>query len=348
MTPEEACTFPLDLESHYGYVYCITFPNGKKYVGQSTNPWKIRWRQHISSASGCIALKNALLKYATEVLSWELVCYATSGEELNSLESSYIASWNTLAPSGYNLKDGGEGHIYSVLSKKKMSLSNTLAHIRKETGELQNTPELLELAKERVMYKACKKHRDTGFNVISFITAQNENVCLTAAQYNSKLHSRATYDDPIKGAALRKRHHEIQKALRSRPILCVELNVVFSCVTDALEAHPEWNREKINSCCRGERRTHRDLHFRYADLSPEELLRIEQRWAAPINKVNRGSWPSKPVYCIETKKTYTSAGTAARELNIERTHIPDVCRGKRGSVSGYHFVYSNAPSQDSL
>lgn len=339
MTPQEACNFPLDLENHYGYVYCIIFPNGKKYIGQSIKPWKTRWEQHKSKFSGCNAVKSAILKYGIDTLRWELVCYASSCEELNTLESSYIAEWRTLAPNGYNLKDGGEGHIYSEASRYRMSVSNTFVRLKKATGNKQDTDTLLAIAKERVMNKICKKYSDTGFNIISFITAQNENVCLTAAQYNSKLHSRATYNDPVKGEELRKKHHEIQKALRSRPILCVELNETFSCVTDALKAHPDWNREKINSCCRGERRMHRNLHFRYTDLSQEEVLKLEQRWTAPVSKINSGSWPSKAVYCIETDKTYTSAGEAARELNIERTHIPDVCSGKRKTVNGYHFTY---------
>lgn len=255
MTPQEACNFPLDLENHYGYIYCLTFPNGKKYVGQSTRQWAKRWRGH-QSTTKCTALKNALYKYGAARISWELLIYADSREELDQLEINYIRRFNTLVPIGYNLTEGGSRAIpISILVTR---------------------PKLTKAEKDKIrkirehnlrVFTYLRDWKDSGFNIFSYITAQNENICLTAAQYNSRIHSRATYNDPIKGAILRKRHHEIQKTLRSRPILCVELNEVFSCVTDALEAHSDWNREKINSCCRGERRTHRNLHFRYADLA---------------------------------------------------------------------------------
>lgn len=343
MTPEEACNFPLDLENHYGYVYLLTFPNGKQYIGQSTNPWRHRWTQHKSPRSLCVALRNAIAKYGIDDLQWELVCYATSAEELNELESSYIANRNTLAPAGYNLKDGGEGHIYSEISKHKMSLSNTLAHIRKENNTEQDTETLLALAKERVIYKACKRTADKGFNVISFITAQNENVCLTAAQYSSRIHMQAFYRDPVKSSELREKLHEKQKSLRSRPIYCEETKETFSCTREAIEKHPEWNKDKINWCCAKHNKTHLGLHFRFADLTEKEIADVKAYWEREEHVINSGSYAPRAVYCIETGKVYISSGQAARELGIERSHITSVCSGKRKSVSGLHFTY--APSE---
>ena len=103
MTPDEACGYPIDLKNNYGYVYCITFPNGKKYIGQSHKPWRDRWRNHQKKSSGCIAFHNALNKYASLPLTWELLDYAQTPQELTKKETFHIASKNTLTPNGYNI-----------------------------------------------------------------------------------------------------------------------------------------------------------------------------------------------------------------------------------------------------
>ena len=323
MTPQEACKLLQDLDNHYGYIYCLTFPSKKKYVGQSTRPWVVRWNQHKTN-NGCTLLKNALNKYPLEQISWELLEYTEDKETTDIREQYYIAKLGTLAPRGYNLTPGGTKPPISVLVKNPILTPEQ----KKE----------IEFARKYNSYLT--EYRDRGFNVMSYLSAQSEHVYISVGQYMSKIHSRETYADPIKGAYIRNKLHEKQKALRSRPILCVELNETFSCIADALEKHPEWNGEKINTCCRGEHRTHSGLHFRYEDITKEELLKIEQRWAAPIAKINKSSWKPRAVYCMETQKVYPSAAQAARELGIERAHITSACSGKRKSVSGYHFTYA--------
>lgn len=103
MSPDEACDYPIDLENHFGYVYCITFPNGKQYIGQSRRPWRERWKNHQKKSSGCIALHNALNKYASMPLTWELLAYARNARELTKKEAYYILSKDTLTPNGYNI-----------------------------------------------------------------------------------------------------------------------------------------------------------------------------------------------------------------------------------------------------
>lgn len=331
MTPQEACNFPLDLENHYGYIYCLTFPNGKKYVGQSIRQWAKRWLGH-QNTNKCPALKHALYKYGADNISWELLVYADSREELDQLEIKYIRNLNTLAPRGYNLTEGGSTAIPISI--------------------LVNNPKLTEKEKNKIkrirdfnlrMFTYLRDWKDSGFNVVSFITAQNENVCLTTAQYNSRTHMQDLYKDPVKSSELRKKLHEKQKALRSRPIYCEETKETFSCTRAAIEKHTEWNKDKINWCCAKHNKTHLGLHFRYADLSEKEIEEIKAYWERKEYVINSGSYAPRAVYCIETDKIYSSAAQASRELNIERGHISAVCIGKRKTVGGYHFTY--APSE---
>lgn len=367
MTPQEACNFPLDLENHYGYVYCLTFPSSKKYIGQTIKPWRERWKRHKNSHSCCRALKNALAKYAETDISWELLSYANSIEELNTLERSFICKFNTLAPSGYNLKDGGDRHKYSEETRKKISISNILAHLRKghfgrikQSGsktEIQAILNPASLVKQRYIDKHYKEHLDTGFNVISFITAQNENVCLTSAQYNSRLHSIESYKDPVKGQELREKLSQIQQNLRSRPVYCVELDETFPSPTEAVKTHPEWSKTKINACCIGTNSTHHGLHFYHPDDPPEKLEKLKLQWKTVELKKHNSPTNIKPVICVETGKFYSSQRAAAKDIfkiedeataGVIASQIGRVAKGLRKTYNGYHFVYSNEPSQETL
>jgi predicted GIY-YIG superfamily endonuclease len=45
-----------------GIIYCLTFPNGKKYIGQTIQQLKARLQQH-SKQKYCKAVYNAIQKY---------------------------------------------------------------------------------------------------------------------------------------------------------------------------------------------------------------------------------------------------------------------------------------------
>lgn len=59
-----------------------------------------------------------------------------------------------------------------------------------------------------------------------------------------------------------------------------------------------------------------------------------------VNYGTRNKRISKPVYCEELNKVFESATVAAKELQIDRSHISSCCKGNKiKSVGGYHFKY---------
>lgn len=92
-------------------VYIYTFPNGKKYVGQTSRTLKERARQgdgYVNSP----AVYNAIRKYG-----WDNIIIETfncnSKQEMNELEQYYIQLYNTTDNNyGYNLTLGGDGTIH--------------------------------------------------------------------------------------------------------------------------------------------------------------------------------------------------------------------------------------------
>jgi group I intron endonuclease len=102
-----------------GHIYILTFPNNKKYVGQTTNLIK-RYSIHKRSKKHLVG--RAIQKYNWEnVIKEEIEC---PDELLDDVEITWIKSLNTLHPNGYNLDSGGNKEKrHSEQTNKKISES---------------------------------------------------------------------------------------------------------------------------------------------------------------------------------------------------------------------------------
>lgn len=91
-------------------VYIYTFPNGKKYVGQTARPLNERAKRGEGYVNSPMVY-NAICKYGWDNIKIETFnCH--SKQEMNELEQYYIKLYNTTNNKyGYNLTLGGEGNI---------------------------------------------------------------------------------------------------------------------------------------------------------------------------------------------------------------------------------------------
>ena len=87
------------------YVYKITSPSGKSYIGVSKNPKK-RFKGH---AKGDFPVGRAIRKYGINNISFRIIDEADSYANAYKLEQKYIAENNTMIPNGYNGNSGGVG-----------------------------------------------------------------------------------------------------------------------------------------------------------------------------------------------------------------------------------------------
>jgi len=103
-----------------GFIYKVTSPSTKIYIGQTRRDPQKRWTEHCCTAS-CTALKNAIDKYGAENMKFEVVEECTD-ELLNDHEQHWIRELNTLSPHGYNLRSGGGvGESVSGETRARMS-----------------------------------------------------------------------------------------------------------------------------------------------------------------------------------------------------------------------------------
>ncbi|AGE58738.1 GIY-YIG catalytic domain-containing endonuclease [Paramecium bursaria Chlorella virus NYs1] len=103
-----------------GFIYTLTSPSDKKYVGQTIRTLEERLDKHKRLNSHCTALKNAIQKYGWN--NFIVDYYECPDDELNKHERWLVELMGTLAPGGYNLKEGGGSRgKASEETKKKMS-----------------------------------------------------------------------------------------------------------------------------------------------------------------------------------------------------------------------------------
>jgi group I intron endonuclease len=112
-------------------IYLITnLFNLKKYVGITKFSLEERFSQHTKRG---FILTEAIKKYGEQKFSIELVEVVESAERAYELEIFYIKEYNTKAPNGYNLTDGGDGIFgWNITDEYREQCSFRVKELHKE------------------------------------------------------------------------------------------------------------------------------------------------------------------------------------------------------------------------
>ena len=102
--------------------YCIyrAVLKDKSYIGKTTN-FKRRKYTHIHGNGNRSLFHDAIVKYGSDEIKWEILDEADSFEIAKELEQRYIKQFNSLAPNGYNVAVGGQGNGAAYNSKPIVS-----------------------------------------------------------------------------------------------------------------------------------------------------------------------------------------------------------------------------------
>ena len=92
-----------------GEIYKITcIPNGKLYIGQTTQGTNKRWKQHVRGDNVRTShISAAIKKYNKQNFKVEVIHVTSMIHELDDLEKYYISYYKSLTPNGYNICPGG-------------------------------------------------------------------------------------------------------------------------------------------------------------------------------------------------------------------------------------------------
>ena len=86
-----------------GIIYCISFPNGKKYIGQTKRNFEQRMKEHLRDDSGCTKLKNALNKYPEDQVHAMILRKNVPVCDLDYWENFFVDVFDSIE-NGYNIK----------------------------------------------------------------------------------------------------------------------------------------------------------------------------------------------------------------------------------------------------
>ena len=163
-------------------VYCLTFPNGKRYVGISCSKYgfKSRWNNYKNlRCKDQPKLYNALKKYGSENIKYEIILETDDKDRAKRVEKQLIALWNLQNDKyGYNMTPGGDGNFGWVPSKetrKKMSEARKKRIIkdstRKKMSEVRKKFKWSDEVKQKISnsHKGKKKNNDHLLKTFKFI-----------------------------------------------------------------------------------------------------------------------------------------------------------------------------------
>lgn len=148
-----------------GHVYKITrVKTGKSYIGliQRMSLYD-RIMKHATPSSGCLYIRNALIKHGMEEFVVQLLFKEVPEASLPHTEEQCIKMYNTLAPNGYNLMHGGKTSpmLSEIVREKQRATRATPESKKKQCAamkEMSNRPDVKK-RKSVSMIAKCKTNR---------------------------------------------------------------------------------------------------------------------------------------------------------------------------------------------
>lgn len=116
----------------------------------------------------------------------------------------------------------------------------------------------------------------------------------------------------------------------AKPVICLENQKIYGSITEAARAI-DVSPGNVGKCCRGVQLSCKKMHFQF----------LEDYKKNPQTDLKCGRGYRKKVLCLDNNTIYESAAEASRQLQVNKTHICDCCKGRIQSTGGLHFVYYN-------
>lgn len=211
--------------------------NSKWYIGQTCQQPYRRWRDGkgyttCNKSKGCRKFANAIKKYGWD--NFEHIILETTTEEfVDEREIYYINKYNSIE-NGYNLRTGGNHHLAS-----------------QETKELFSK---IRLGDKNPFWG--KHHSEESKRKMSISQKNRENLNEIRLKL-SKSH---------KGKMLSSEHKQKIRdsciGINTKKILCIEDNIIFDSLKDAVKYYNLRDSSHISHCFNGSRKTCGGLHWK--------------------------------------------------------------------------------------
>jgi group I intron endonuclease len=318
-------------------IYKITNKiNNMLYIGQTIQPLKKRWSDHIYSSknlrnrkkdTSISYLHRSIQKYGKENFTIEEIDGANSQSELNYKEWLLINKFNTLAPNGYNLREGG---------RNKGKATNKLSKKLSESSSLKIPVKCLN---NGIVYKSMTEaSKQLGI--------KNKSISKVCNGLRNHTHGyRFEFvDEKLKAKALKNKQKRIVKrnsSIKKQKIkvICVDTQEIFESINDAAEKYNTTNA-MISSVCYKKVDSYKGMHFDFVDERLKEKSDIIKKDRQERLKKQYDSMKRK-IICEDTGVIYESISQAALEMGLHKSSVNNVCLNRQKTTKGYVFRYYN-------
>lgn len=247
-------------------VYKHTFPNGKVYIGiTSQNPNK-RWKnglgyliKHKNGEYNQPSMARAIIKYGWENVSHEIICEGLNKKEAESKEIELIAFYKSDNPKfGYNISHGGSINNMSEETKKKISESK-----KGEKSPLygKHLPE--ETRRKISESKKGEKHPMYG----KHLPEETRRKISENTSWNGRKHTKEELrkmSESLKGKNMGKENPNSKKVAQYD--LQMNLIRIWDSVRD-IEREMGINHANISRCCNGKYKTSGQFVWKYIEVT---------------------------------------------------------------------------------
>lgn len=299
-----------------GFIYMLTSPSGKSYIGQTTRFIKERLKEHQCPNSECVAISRAIQKHGWE--NFEKHWYEVPDEELNDHEELMVEVLGTLAPGGYNLKEGG----------------GSCGKLSEETKEKIGAANKGKILSEATRRKISKAHI-------------GKTVSVETKQKMSEVSTGRTHTDETKqkmsNSKKDEKSHMYGKTKSDEIKQKISITLTGRTLSDETKL-------KISDAHKGEKnhfygRTHTDeIKQKMSDAHMGKPLGDDHKQKISESLIGEKNHNSKKVYQYNVKgefiQSFDSAGEAARNLDKRTTSsICSCARGECNSAYGFKWSY---------
>lgn len=332
------------MDNRVHYIYCHTAPNGKRYVGQTTQDPKDRW----SNGHGYYKQKKfyrAIKKYGWNNFKHEILktcCYQATADYL---ECFYIKQYDSASREhGYNLTTGGGGAPSHVVSEE---LRQHLSRKAKERGiSPENRRKMLEGSR-----RSTKKRKPMSLEQRQYLskirsgsgcwiygkTHSPETKAKMSATRKGRKRSKAECEATSRGLLNSEKVHA-----RRKPVLQYDTDGNFIARHVSLKAAGEsigTASNGVREVCIGKKDTFHGYVWEYED---EDLRKQGQE--ARAKRKSEVVDTRKPVEQLDLDGNviacYESILAVEKKHGFSNGSISACCRGKSKQSYGYRWRYA--------
>lgn len=303
------------MQDFCGKIYKIEFPNGKHYIGCSTNLDE-RKKAHLRQAKlkQPLYIVHRAIKKFNMIDTFELIVIdnsAKSKEEMFEKEIFYIQQYNSHIKNnkGYNMTEGGEGnhgYVYTEADRKKMS------QIQKKRCE---NPEVrAKLREQSIQYYSIPEAREKSSQIIK---AYYENNPEAGKEHSQKL--KAYFEN---NPEAREKARERATKQFSDPEQRKKMSQIKK---DFFENNPE-ARKKLSQ-----------IKKEFFENNPEARKLEKNRKLFKVFRKKNMEFIKQFEYQFEAIEYIQKAFDI--NVNVLSSKISDVLNKKRNSTQGFVFEY---------